>query len=121
MWGAKLQEISPLCRIVHSPLHLRKEKLHSALRSYTTNARIKRALYAPRATQNDSDSSDDDTPVDIDALARQLSQEADRLRRSESGKEASTSQPEASISQSEDPIHASDDPIFGAKVACRPC
>ena len=61
------------------------------------------------ATIDSSGSSDDESPVDIDALARQLSSEAERLRRSESGKEASSSSPGPES-------YAFSDPIFGPQV-----
>ena len=66
----------------------------------------------PKAALGSDSPSGDDQPIDIDALARKLSQEADRLRRSESGKDASTS-------ASNGPEPASDDPIFGLKVGNR--
>lgn len=68
------------------------------------------ARHLPRSYVSDSDSGDEDGAVDIDALARKLSQEAERLRRTESNKEASTSQPSSSNQ------YATDDPIFGQQV-----
>jgi hypothetical protein len=62
------------------------------------------------ATMDTGGSMDDDHPVDIDALARRLSSEAERLRRSESGKEASSS-------SSEPQSYAFSDPIFGPEVS----
>jgi len=61
------------------------------------------------ATMNSNSSMGDDGPVDIDALARRLSSEAERLKRSESGKEASSS---SSAPES----YAFSDPIFGPQV-----
>ena len=67
------------------------------------------ALYVTKSYYSDSDSSDEDAAVDIDALARKLSQEAERLRRTESNKEASTSQPASNL-------YGPEDPIFGQQV-----
>ena len=67
------------------------------------------AMHLAKSYASDSDSGDEDAAVDIDALARKLSQEADRLRRTESNKEASTSEPTSSA-------YAADDPIFGQQV-----
>lgn len=62
-----------------------------------------------RSLQQIRAASDDESSYDIDELAKRLSQEADRLRRSESGKEASSS---GGWSDQ----RPSDDPIFGPKV-----
>ena len=70
----------------------------------------------PRSYASGSDSEEEYEPVDIDALARQLSQEADRLRRTESNKEASTSEPTSSYPEPPTPIYSFEDPIFGQKV-----
>ena len=56
------------------------------------------------------DGGEPEESIDIDALAKQLSQEAEKLRRSESGKEASSSR------SGEAAQFPEDDPIFGSKV-----
>ena len=74
--------------------------------SFCTAGRVRK-----KALSSDDLPEDDGRPVDIDALAKQLGQEADRLRRSESGREASTSKSDAPAEYS-----TNNDPIFGTQV-----
>ena len=115
MHEVKIQHARTIFRRGNGPISRSKQ---TACRLAGLKPFARRAHGSLRAQQSDADSADEE-PIDIDALARKLSQEADRLRRSESGKEASTSEPASQNNAPSEPAgleYTLDDPIFGAKV-----
>lgn len=108
--GQKVQKVLSPCLIHRQyPREFRVSDAHVGHKQKAWGRCRRAAMHFTKSYASDSDSGDEDAAVDIDALARKLSQEAERLRRTESNKEASTSEPTGSQ-------YAADDPIFGQQV-----
>ena len=87
---------------------------HTGIRCPLCDGKVAHQEYVPKIKMHaTTDGGEPEESIDIDALAKQLSQEAEKLRRSESGKEASSSRSGEAAQFTED------DPIFGSKVRLR--